>query len=91
MQEKQNRRQMEKEEERAYACQTLDLVETRASLETDFSSRKNVKEINVIKENLQLNEEKRQRVEREKAERMEEERARVQMLNERGRNQAHPK
>ena len=91
MQEKQNRKQEEKEQEKAYANQTLELLKTRTELEETFNCRKNVKEITVIKENLQMNEEKRQQQETDKARKLEEERARIEMLNERGRSQVHPK
>ena len=91
MQEKQNRKQEEKEQEKAYANQTLELLKTRAELEETFHCRKNVKEITVIKENLQMNDEKRQQQEIDKSRKLQEERARIEMLNERGRSQVHPK
>eukprot|EP01017_Pseudomicrothorax_dubius_P042784 TRINITY_DN702_c0_g1_i4.p1 TRINITY_DN702_c0_g1~~TRINITY_DN702_c0_g1_i4.p1 ORF type:complete len:148 (-),score=50.55 TRINITY_DN702_c0_g1_i4:113-556(-) len=85
MLEKESKKHAEKEEENAYATQTLELNRMRGMLQDDFSTKKTEIKNSVKDENLVLAQEKRERERLERLNKIREEQEEVRQLMERGR------
>ena len=87
--EKENKKRLENEEKRLYDQQTIELTKYRGILEYDFLQKKNYKQLNIVDENMQKDQQAVSQKEKERMDKLDKEKTLIGMINQRGTKQNH--